>query len=64
MKKKTARWIRHSHFFKKDEYECSSCGRRADKPYKTCPFCGAQMKGSKYEPDWIDEMEEFDSMFE
>ena len=64
MKKKTARWIRHSHLFKKDEYECSSCARRADKPYKTCPSCGAIMKGSKYEPDWIDEMDEFDSMFE
>ena len=57
MRKKTAHWIRHTHLFRKDEFECSVCGFMADKPYKTCPHCGEQLKGSKYDPFWIDEIE-------
>lgn len=64
MKKKTAHWIRHTHLFRKDEYECSACACRAGKPYKTCPHCGQPMKGAKYDPSWVDEMEAMDAIFD
>ena len=62
MRKRTAKWIQHNHLFRKDEYECSSCGSWADKPYRTCPSCGISIKGSKYDPSWVDAMETFDAM--
>ena len=64
MKKKKAHWIRRTHLFRRDEYECSACGLRTDKPYKVCPGCSAPMKGSKYDASWVDEMEAFDAGFE
>ena len=64
MKKKTAHWIQRTHLFRKDEYECSSCRSRTDKPYKVCPNCGLPMKGSKYDPSWVDEMEAIDAFFD
>ena len=64
MRKKTARWIQHTHIFRKDEYECSACCYCADKPYVTCPSCGIPMKGSKYDPSWVDEMEMMDAIFD
>ena len=64
MKKKTAHSIQRTHLFRKDEFECSSCGHRTDKPYKTCPYCNTPMKGSKYDPSWVDEMEMFDAIFD
>ena len=54
--KKTAKWIRRTHVFRRDEYECSSCGAKTDKPKKLCPGCGLPMKGSKYDPSWVDEV--------
>ena len=62
--KKTAQWIQHTHLFRKDAYECSACGCRADKPYRTCPRCGLPMKGSKYDPSWVDEIEAIDAIFD
>lgn len=62
--KGTARWIQRTHVFRKDEYECSYCGHRVDKPIKECPFCGKIMKGSKYDPSWVDEMEMIDEIFD
>ena len=64
MKKNTARWIQRTHIFRKDEYECSSCGYSSDRPYKTCLKCGSIMKGSKYDPSWVDEMEAIDAFLE
>ena len=64
MRKKSAHWIQKTHLFHKDEYECSACGFRTDKPYKTCPHCGLLMKGSKYDPSWVDEMEIMDAIFD
>ena len=64
MKKKSAHWIQRTHLFRKDEYECSACGGRVDKPYKTCPNCGLPMKGSKYDPSWVDEMEAMEAIFD
>ena len=64
MRKKTAQWIQHTHLFRTDEYECSVCGSRTDKPYRTCPSCGVPMKGSKYDPSWVDEMEMIDAILD
>lgn len=55
MSKKRATWIRHTHLLKADEYECSACGYRTNKPKSTCPHCGASMGGEKYDPSWVDE---------
>ncbi len=63
MRRKTAHWIRHTHIFRRDEYECSDCGLLADKPVKMCPRCGMPMKGAGYDPSWVDEMEIMDAIF-
>lgn len=64
MKNKTGHWIQRTHLFRKDEYECSVCKCRTDEPYKACPHCGLPMKGSKYDPSWVDEMEMIDAIFD
>mgnify|MGYP007069940400 FL=1 len=64
MKTKSAHWIQKTHLFRKDEYECSACCCRADKPNKTCPHCTLPMKGSKYDPSWVDEMDAMDAIFD
>ena len=60
--KKSARWVRRTHFFRRDEFECSVCGYRAEKKSAKCPRCGAPMKGEKIDPGWVDEMEDFDAI--
>ena len=64
MKKKSAHWIQRTHIFHKDEYECSACKSRTGKPYKVCPHCGLRMKGSKYDPSWVNEMEMIDAIID
>ena len=64
MRKQHAHWVQRTHIFRRDEYECSACGYRASKPYITCPNCGTQMKSSKYDPSWVDEMEVLDAIFD
>ena len=59
-KKDTAYWIQKTHIFREDEYECSTCGRRFEKPYAQCPDCGRNMTKSKYDPTWVDEAEMLD----
>lgn len=61
---KKPHWTRHTHLFQKDEYACSVCHRISDKPNKICPNCGSPMKGSKYDPSWVDEMETLDAIFD
>ena len=63
MRKKKAKWIRHTHLFSPDEYECSSCGKVLKKPKPVCPKCGASMGGEKYDPSWVDEAVLFDVFF-
>ena len=63
MKKQSAYWIRRTHLFKKDMFECTACRRSADRPAKRCPACGAAMKGVKTDGAWLDEMADFDEMF-
>ena len=62
MKQKTATWIRRTHLFRRDEYECSACGARTDRPYRTCPRCGAPMKGCRSDASWVDEKEAVDAL--
>ena len=62
-KQKTAHWTQRTHLLRRDEYVCSACGTAAEKPYKTCPGCGMSMKGTKYEPTWVDEAEMMDIIF-
>ena len=59
-KQKKSYWIRKTHLFRADAYECSACGRRFDKPYGQCPSCGRKMAKSKYDPSWVDEAEILD----
>ena len=59
-KKDTARWIQKTHLLRADEYECSACGRRFDKPYERCPKCGRNMTKTRYDPTWVDEAEMLD----
>ena len=63
--KASARWIRRTHLFRRDEYVCSACKAIADEPAAACPACGAVMSGKqKYDPSWVDEMETFDAIFD
>ena len=62
--KKKGYWIQRTHIFQNDEYECSVCKNRTDKPYSVCPRCGSQMKGSRYDPSWVDEMELIDAIMD
>ncbi len=62
--KKKARWIRRTHLFGGDKYECSQCGCVSDKPQGTCPGCGARMGGSGYDPSWVDEIEAIDAFLD
>lgn len=62
--KNSAHWIRHTHVFRSDEYECSNCGNTVAKPKKTCPNCGCTMRGSKGDLGWVDEMEAIDAFFD
>ena len=55
MSKNNATWIRHTHLFSADDYECTACGYTVTKPQPTCPHCGAVMGGEKYDPSWVDE---------
>ncbi len=62
--KKTAKLIRRTHLFRKDEFECSACGFRADRGFGPCPRCGAVFRGTVSDANWVDEMAEYDFMFE
>ena len=60
--KRTPDWIRHTHLFKVDEYECRFCGYVTDRPYSICPNCEMEMRGTKYDPSWVDEAAMLDIM--
>ena len=55
-------WIQRTHLFRPDEYICSSCQTAHDKPYRSCPSCGARMTKSKTDPAWVDEIEGLSAM--
>ncbi len=39
------KWIRNTHFFGSDTYECSECGREFKEHPSRCPRCGSNMRG-------------------
>ena len=51
----TAYWIKNTHLFDPDDYECSACGRRVRRPADTCPDCGADMTGQRGGHDWTED---------
>ena len=61
-KKLPPHWIRHSHLFGPDEYECSECGSCFKTSARSCPSCRARMTWTDDPQDWIDEAEELDMM--
>ena len=61
---KTGYWTGGAKLFAADEYVCSSCGYKGKKMLPVCPRCNARMKGSKYDPKWIDELEILDAIFD
>lgn len=48
-------WIKNTHLFDQDDYECSDCGAKAGRPYDRCPNCGREMCGIKDGESWIDD---------
>lgn len=58
-----AYWTQKTHLFRSDEYICSNCDASFSKPAKICPRCGAVMKKSKYDANWVDEAEMMDMLF-
>jgi len=52
-----AQWTQRTHLFRPDEFICSACGMVFPRPYKECPYCGVEMKKSKYDPSWVDDAE-------
>lgn len=61
---KPARWTRRTHLFSADQYVCSVCGAVSRKAFKTCPNCGSLMKKTKYDPHWVDEIENADAFLD
>ena len=53
-------WIKRTHLFDPDEYECSKCGKRFPDTHSVCPNCGVPMRGIEDNQDWVDEAEELD----
>lgn len=59
--KKKAVWIRQEHMWGKDTYMCSHCKAVYMEQMPVCPKCKYEMKKkSKYDPTWIDEMQDYD----
>lgn len=50
-----AYWIKNTHLFDPDDYECSACGCKVARPTDTCPDCGADMTGQHSGHDWTDD---------
>ena len=59
-----ARLVRRTHVFKADEYICANCSYSLPAPFGVCPRCGAEMRGNRYDPVWVDEMEALDAIFD
>jgi len=55
MNRTQSHWIRRTHLFSPDDYECAQCGKATSKPKPTCPHCGASMHGEQYDPSWVKE---------
>ncbi|SCW68756.1 hypothetical protein SAMN02910456_02601 [Ruminococcaceae bacterium YRB3002] len=63
-RKKVGCWIEHAHLFSGSTYECSLCHRSYKATSGRCPGCGAEMRKGKYDPQWVDELEMMDAIFD
>ena len=63
-KNREPHWIKRTHLFGADEYECLRCGKKFREAVGVCPNCGASMKGMEDRQDWVDEAEELDWLLE
>jgi len=59
-----ASWKHVKHLFRADEFICTACGASSRKAYKSCPACGADMRGEQYDPAWVDELEELNDLLD
>ena len=48
-------WIRHTHFLRPDEYECSACGAVFRRRTDACPKCGVTLRSVSDRQEWLDE---------
>ena len=55
-------WIRHSHLFGPDEYECSACHALFRQHPPACLKCGAALRMVLDRQEWVDEAEEMEWM--
>ncbi len=61
---KEPHWIKHSHLFDPDEYECSACGPVYRRSFARCPNCGATLRIVYDTQEWIDEEDEMNWLLE
>lgn len=59
-KKTTATLYKEDHLWGKCTYRCSKCGADFKNKETICPHCKAEFIKTKTEPEWIDEMAEWD----
>ena len=59
---KEPHWIKHSHLFGADEYECSQCGAVFKHESGECSKCGTHLDLVLDNQEWIDEAEEVHMM--
>ena len=59
-RKKYGHWVKKEHLFGDVTYECSVCGSRCSHSEPVCPHCRAEMRKTKRDPVWVDEMEFYD----
>ncbi len=64
MKRNNPHWIKRTHVFDPDEYECSVCGRRFRNSSSRCPGCGASLIWTDDPQDWVDEMMELEMILD
>ena len=51
-----AHWIKNTHLFEKDDYECSVCGCKVARLTDRCPGCRAEMTGrQRCGYSWVDD---------
>ena len=48
-------WIKNTHLFEKDDYECSVCRGKVSRPAERCPHCGSEMTGQRSGHDWTED---------
>ena len=61
---KEPHWIKHSHLFDPDEYECSACGAEYRRSFASCPNCGTTLRIVYDTQEWIDEEDEMNWLLE